>query len=142
MRIDKLKQELKWYVLWHESNRDIIEPYNIFSNARIWDERIGLPKLLNKYITFDDFKNQLERLFKGCFHSRAEYEMMISGLFDFNKTYKIDVWKQIEPNLDLIARYIIETYNKHKRKKIEVTNSGKIKIHSDDCIIDSNVYRM
>lgn len=40
MRINKLKQELKWYVLWHECNRDSIEPYNIFSNARIWDERV------------------------------------------------------------------------------------------------------
>ena len=39
--------------------------------------------------------------------SRAEYEIMVSGLFDTDKPEKIDVWYQIEMNLDNIAEYLI-----------------------------------
>lgn len=112
-------RDLEWYVLLHDFNTDKIEHYNIFHNANLWSDRIGIPKLLKDYATFDNFKKELESLFKYCFWAKSEYEILVSGLIG-DKQYKIDVWEQIKPNLDLIARYIIETYNKRKRKKIEV----------------------
>lgn len=113
-------KELKWYVLRHDFNKDTIENYNIFINANLWNERIGIPKLLKNYQSFDNFKKELESLFKYCYWSKCEYEILTSGLAKNSEVYKIDVWRQIQPNLDLIARYIIETYNKRKRKKIEI----------------------
>ena len=114
-----MDKELKWYVLCYDFNTHEIEHYNIFHNANLWSDRIGIPKLLKDYTTFDNFKKELESLFKYCFLTKSEYEILVSGLIE-DKQYKLDVWYQIKPNLDLIARYIIETYNKHKRKKIEV----------------------
>lgn len=112
------KLNLKWYVLLHNFNNDKIVHYNIFNNGNVWNERIGLPKILKKYVSFEEFKEDLELIFKYSFQSKMEYEIYASGVSARSETYKLDVWYQIEPNLDLIARYIIEKYNKHKRNKL------------------------
>ena len=39
--------------------------------------------------------------------SRAEYEILVSGLFDKDDAEKIDVWYQLEMNIDAIVEYII-----------------------------------
>ena len=100
---------MKWYVLWHEFNSDIIEPFNIFSNVTFKQD---VDKLLEEFITFDDFKEKLDGALKYSFMSRAEYEIMCSGLFDRHKAYKIDVYTQVVPNLDVLAKYIIEEHNR------------------------------
>ena len=104
---------MKWYVLWHEFNSDKIEPYNIFNNVRFKEE---VDKLLKEFVSLDDFKEKLDSELRYNFWSRAEYEIMCSGLFDRNKAYKIDIYSQVVPNLDVLARYIIEEYD---RKLVE-----------------------
>lgn len=104
---------MKWFVLNHDFNSDKIEPYNIFNSTSFKQE---VDKLLEEFVTFDDFKEKLDSALKYSFLSKAEYEMMCSGLFNRNKAYKIDVYSQVVPNLDILARYIIEEYN---RKLVE-----------------------
>lgn len=104
---------MEWYVLWHEFNSDKIESFNIFDSTSFKQE---VDKLLEEFITFDDFKEKLDGALKYSFLSKAEYEIMCSGLFDRNKAYRIDVYTQVKPNLDILARYIIEEYD---RKLVE-----------------------
>jgi hypothetical protein len=46
--------------------------------------------------------------------SKAEYEVLVTDLFprdyeDFcNRAIKIDIWYQLEPNIDKIVKYIME----------------------------------
>lgn len=112
--------KLEYYVLNHEFNKDTIEYYNIFNNTKIND---NLKSLLENFITLDDFKEQLDKLFRWAFYSKAEYEIMISGLVSKNDNeFKFSVYEQLKPNLDIIARYIIEQWNNRKygRTKIEL----------------------
>lgn len=105
---------MEWYVLNHDFNSDKIVSFNIFRNVTFKQE---VDKLLEEFVTFDDFKEKLDGALKYSFLSKAEYEIMCSGLFDRNKAYKIDVYTQVKPNLDTLARYIIETYNKKLLEK-------------------------
>lgn len=109
--------ELEWYVLIYNFNSDAIENYNIFNNMNVSSM---LNKALKKYDNFMDFKEELCGIFKCAFMNKAEYEIVITGLGERDKHYKVDVYRQIQPNLELVARYIIGVYNKGKRKKIEI----------------------
>ena len=70
-----------------------------------------LKKLVKKKINnYGELKDFLQRNFKYYYMYRAEYEMLIGGLFvrDIGKDLeKIDVWYQIESNLDRICEYVI-----------------------------------
>ena len=104
---------MQWYVLNHDFNSDKIVSFNIFDSTSFKQE---VDKLLEEFVTFDDFKEKLDSALKYSFMSRAEYEIMCSGLFDRHKAYKIDIYTQVKPNLDTLARYIIEEYD---RKLVE-----------------------
>lgn len=106
--------KLKYYVMIEDFNNENVRMFNIFNHSYIDKE---LPKLLKAYTSYEDFKERLTRLFKYCFWSKREWEMFITVR---DKEVKVSVYKQIEPNIDLIIHYIIEEYNKHHRKKIEV----------------------
>lgn len=121
---------MEWYVLNHDFNSDKIVSFNIFDSTSFKQE---VDKLLEEFITFDDFKEKLDSVLKYSFMSRAEYEMMCSGLFDRHKAYKIDVYTQVKPNLDILARYIIETYNKKLLEKESFVDLIKmIKVVGDE----------
>lgn len=98
--------DLKWYVLNHDFNRDKIIDYNV-----LWQ---SLPEELAKEIRKgiitdrESLKERLQRKFMSQYWSRAEYETMVSGLHTRVEPEKIDVWRQIAPNLDRITDYIIE----------------------------------
>lgn len=102
---------MKWYVLKYNFNKGKIENFNIFDSSRFNE---CVEKLLKKYITFEDFKEKLDKDLMYCFWSKREYEIMCADLFETNieKYEKIDVYRQLKPNLDILARYIIDEYNK------------------------------
>lgn len=104
MKIKSVK--LEWYVLNHDSNKDKIVNYNIFwkdSSKEIADR---IKK--NKIVTYEEFRKSMKSWFMHDFWSKAEFEIMISGLFSKSEAEKIDVWRQIEMNLDRILEYIIK----------------------------------
>lgn len=111
----KKSMKLSWYVVWHEFNSDEIRWCNIFDNTNVLQ---GIERFLKKYVDFPTFKEEMEKTFKFAYWSKCEYEIFVNGWFSKKEPKKIDIWYQIEPNLDLICRYIIEEYNKTKRNKI------------------------
>lgn len=97
---------LKWYVLKENSATRKVEPYNVLAN---WDDT--LKKLRKKCKTKDEFKALLKREFMYYYWSKAECEILVCGLFNNSEEHiqKIDIWSQLEPNLDIITDYIIST---------------------------------
>lgn len=96
---------LKWYVLHQSFNKEEIEPYNVLQG---WEERIR--KARKKVKTKTEFKEWLKKEFMYYYWSRSEYEIVVGGLFSkYPKEFKkVDIWSQIEPNLDIITDYIIK----------------------------------
>lgn len=96
---------LKWYVLYQNFNKEEIEFYNVLQG---WEERIR--KARKKVKTKTEFKEWLKKEFMYYYWSRSEYEIVVGGLFsEYPKEFKkVDIWSQIEPNLDIITDYIIK----------------------------------
>ena len=109
------KPILEWNVLLHDFNSSKIRKYNVLNDDYIIN---SIKKAIKKQEikNYAEFKEFIARKFMAQYWSRTEYEILVSGLFDIDKAEKIDVWYQIEMNLDNIAEYMI---NKLKLK-IEV----------------------
>lgn len=103
------KNDLKWYVLIYDFNKKKIINYNVITDDII--------ELINKNIknaTIHDkksLKDFLAKEFKYKYWSKAEYEVFISDIINATNFEKIDVWKQLEINLDVIVEYINLKYN-------------------------------
>lgn len=106
----KLKSvKLEWNVLYSDFNSKKIMKYNIF-NEKI-KENI-YKEIKNKKIkSYDELKQYVENWARYHYWSKVECELAMGNLFgkypdDFEK---IDMFKQIEINLDRIIEYIINT---------------------------------
>ena len=105
------KVELKWNVLMHDFNSDKIVYYNVLNDEYLID---SLKKSIKKgeVVSYTDVKDFLSGKFKARYWSRAEYEILVSGLIK-SEPEKIDIWYQLEMNIDNITEYMI---NKLKLK--------------------------
>lgn len=106
---------MEWYVLCHDFNKDSIESFNIFNSITF---NRCLERSIKKYETFEKFKEDLRGDLFYAFGSKCEYEILCSGLTPKeDNVFKIDIYQQVLPNLDILAKYIIGEINKKKRKK-------------------------
>lgn len=98
----KIKNKnLEWNVFVYDFNSQKIIIKNIFTNSfydKLKKENINTRKELEVFVT---------NWFKNIYWSRTEWEVLIGSLFQDSFT-KIDVWKQIEINLDKLIDYIIK----------------------------------
>ena len=104
MKVKKAK--LEWYVLrWNnnKSNRRV-EEYNILHNL-VEDiaKEVRAGHVYNKSILREYLKTEL----MWRYWSKTECEFYISDLHGDNYE-KVDMWRQIYPNLDNIVNYINE----------------------------------
>lgn len=113
-------ENLKWYVLRKDFNADKMERFNIFDHRGFAED---IEKVLKKYENFNTFKESVKKELMYYFWCKSEYEIIVGGLhteLDWENFEKIDIYSQVLPNLDILCRYIIEEYNKKKRKKLEI----------------------
>ena len=104
------KFDLEWNVLWHDFNKDKIVPFNIFSNLRDFQQELFKRIKKGEIKTRDDVKEFISRECRYQYWSRAEYEVFVSGIVSKHDTVeKIDVYHQVEINLDRITDYVIQT---------------------------------
>lgn len=101
---------LKWYVLKHNFNSRQVEPYNALSG---WEDDIKLSRKKGKFKTKQEFKDWLLREFRYYYWSKSECEIVVGGLHikNENELQKIDIFYQLEPNIDIIVDYIIKELN-------------------------------
>lgn len=100
--------KLEWYVLRNNFNTGKIESFNVLNN---WEDR--LKKIRKKTKNKEEFKEQVKREFMYYYWCKTEYEILVSGLFakSIDDFQKIDIWTQLEPNLNNIINYIINKMN-------------------------------
>lgn len=111
-----MTENLEWYVLEHDFNSDQIRQFNIFDSLNFtkW-----LEVAVKKYENYGKFKEDLRGALFYAFGSKAEYEIICKGLVSTkDNEFKIDVYTQVLPNLDILAKYILTEVNKKKRKKL------------------------
>lgn len=108
------KKELKFYAMVYNWNSHKIEHTNVIRK----DILTPLEKMIKKKATRTELKCRLESLLKYYYWSRAEYEIMAGDLFcNPDELEKIDVWFQLEPNIDLILDIILEYICPRKFKR-------------------------
>ena len=93
---------LEWYVLRWDFNTKKVVNYNILQWRKedIANE-VRRKSIYNKSI----LREYLKTTFMYDYWSKTECEFYISDLHG-DDYEKIDIWRQIEPNLDLIVEYV------------------------------------
>lgn len=92
--------KLEYYVLAERNNKII--RYNVLNN---WEEDIK--KIRKKIKKKTELKEWLIKEFKYYYWIKTENEIIVSGLFG-KEFEKIDIWYQLELNIDIITDYIWE----------------------------------
>lgn len=102
------KKDLEWYAIREDFNTHRLEYINVLAGYK---DEIKKRIKREKITTYEAFKESIRIMLMSRFWSRAEYEVLVSGLFTREEdkyVYKVDVWYQLEPNLDRICEYIIK----------------------------------
>ena len=96
---------LSWFAFYSDFNSENLKRVNVLQGME--DDiknRVKKEKITDR----EKFKETIRTMLMSRYWSRAEWEVFVGGLFQKNdKVQKIDVWYQLEPNLDNIVDYII-----------------------------------
>ena len=102
------KVELSWKVMLHDFNSDKIVSYDVLKNNDYLVDRIKKAIKKGEITKYDELKELVKRILKATYWSRTEYEILVSGIHTRRtEPEKIDVWFQLEMNLDNIVEYLI-----------------------------------
>lgn len=101
-----------YYVITWDFNRDQIEKYNIMDYLINCYKETKKSKRLITPQTFEECKKFILGKSMYMYWSRCEYECIVHGFPVKNNTYKLDVYKQIEMNIDVITNHFMNQINK------------------------------
>jgi hypothetical protein len=94
---------LEWYVLKYDANSDSIVTYNVMTGiAELLYKKVKKKEVYNRA----SLKEFLKKEFMYNYWSRTEYEILVSGLSSDANIEKIDIYEQLEMNLDNITDYV------------------------------------
>lgn len=93
---------LEWYVLHWNPHSKSVEDSNILIGIK---EDVAKQVRNKKISDISALKDYLKRQFMYHYWSKTECEFYVSDLGG-NDYEKIDMWRQIEPNLNLIVAYV------------------------------------
>lgn len=129
----KLKNPPKFFAFYHHYSDDHLSPYNVLSESLLEDMLKAVGKKYydldkNKYDYLDTrekFINKLKHEFMYRYWGKCEWEFIVSNWVCTDFEQKVDVWAQLEPNVEVIADLIINSYQ-IDFEKIQEKNSGII----------------
>ena len=93
---------LRWYALRWDFNTKKVNNYNVLENIAVDLSKAVKEKSVHDKITLKEY---LKRKLMYYYWSKTECEFYVSGLHG-NEYEKVDIWKQLEPNLDIITEYV------------------------------------
>lgn len=107
------KANLKWYAFRWNSDIKKLEFINVLYGMEkeiAKKIRKGKKDKWKPVYNYETFKDWLKSEFMYYYWCKAEQETLIGGLFyhSENDLEKHDIWWQLKPNLDTIAKYIIQ----------------------------------
>lgn len=115
----KHNPKLEWYAFEHDINSDKFERINVLRSKDILDrinKGLKTEKDYWKIYNYETLKKAVKNELMYRYWSKCEYEYEVKGLFG-DKSYKLDVFYQLEPNMDRIVEYIAREMNIQFDKK-------------------------
>ena len=94
---------MEWNAYCYNINRREIESMNIFRHCRFANDVI---KAMRTCETKEAFAEDVRHSLAYYFWSKSESEILISGLFDSDKEYKVDIYSQVMLNYDKFINYL------------------------------------
>ena len=98
---------LEWNVWCNEINTNKIKTFNVFNHYCF---KKAIINIFNKRLHIDEFEKMIDKEVMYFFWCRAEYEVMISGLFERGAETKIDIYTQLKLNWDRFIDYLWNEY--------------------------------
>lgn len=119
----KHKVNLEWYCMEWEITGDkpiainimyVIDPEEIIKRIKYKG-----PKKYRSIKNFQELRDFLQKTFMYHFWSKCEHEIIINSWLrkDISVETKIDVYTQIEPNLNRITEYVIDAMQINFKKE-------------------------
>lgn len=99
-----------------------VMPY-IYSEFEKYRKR---KKLAIKDVTFDELKKFIDSTAKYRYWARCEYEVIVTGWPVSRSKYKLDVYEQIEMNLDNITQLMLEDLQKKGSLRVNVLKKERV----------------
>lgn len=96
---------IEFNVLYWDFNKDKPSPYDILPYFR---EEYKKLKKKDRPVTREQWKEFITRKGMYMYWARCEYEVIVSQWPPTDKSYKLDIWKQIKANLDLIIEILMK----------------------------------
>ena len=103
-------KNLEWYAFMYDWNKQELVRTNALGTRFVEDIQTRIKR--DNINSYEGLKEGIKRELMYYYWCRAEYEVMVTDLFprDFEefekKAVKIDIWYQLEPNLDRITEYV------------------------------------
>lgn len=110
-----MKKDLNWYAFYWDCNSNSLERTDVIHSDLI-DE---VKKAIKKSQDFNQIKEIIRRDLMWHYWSKSEWEVLVSDLHlhtPKHRIEKIDIYYQLEPNLDRITEYMINNLTTKKRK--------------------------
>ena len=98
-------KQLEWYALRYDFNSNELVNINVLGKAFIDDINKRIKQ--DKISSYMEFKKAVISYLRWRYWGKSEYEMFVSDLWD-KKQEKIDIYRQLEPNIDRICEYVIK----------------------------------
>ena len=110
-------KKLEWYALYWNWNEDCLVKINVIREELINEVK----KLIKHTDDYDIIKTLIKNNLMYHYWSKCEFEIVVRDFAELKpdtREQKIDVWYQLEPNLDRIVEYIIMNVAPRKCKVI------------------------
>ena len=110
-----MKKDLNWYAFYWDCNSNSLERTDVIHSDLIDDVK----KAIKKGQDFNQIKEIIRCNLMCYYWSKSEWEVLVSDLHLHTPKYnveKIDIYYQLEPNLDRITEYMINNLTTKKRK--------------------------
>ena len=124
-RIEKIKKlNLKWYALIHHYDKEKLDPYNVLYDDIVY----YIDEVIDKTGDYEQIKEETKRELMSMFWSRTQYEWIAKEWTGKDFKQKIDIWYQLEPNLDRITEYLIFNLAPKRYKDIMKTKKTEYEL--------------
>lgn len=107
-------KKLEWYAFMQGFNDDKL----VYTNVIRQDLIEEVKKAIKKNLNYDEIKEIVKTNLMYHYWSKSEYEVIVSSWAKKDFEEKIDVYYQLEPNIDRITQYLIRNIAPIKSKKI------------------------
>lgn len=94
-------------VIYWSFNEETPTPYDVLPYFRNEYERT---KKTERPVTKEQWEKFIKNKGKYMYWARCEYEVIVSTWPPTDKSYKLDIWQQIEANLDLITEILMQEH--------------------------------